>query len=82
MRRARVPTAHQGDDLHASLAFLRTDPSAARASRAVVDRLLATDKAYYGINTGFGALKSKHVPAGDLSKLMLKGGTALSNPDN
>jgi len=39
------------------------------ASRAVVDRLQAGEKSYYGINTGFGALAHTRIAAADIEKL-------------
>ncbi|MGQ9805473.1 MAG: histidine ammonia-lyase [Chlorobiales bacterium] len=39
------------------------------ASRRVVDRLTHSDKAYYGINTGFGILAREKVAPHDLEKL-------------
>jgi histidine ammonia-lyase len=39
------------------------------ASRAIVDRLLAGDQSYYGINTGFGALAHTRIAPGDIEKL-------------
>ena len=39
------------------------------ASRAVVDRLQAGERSYYGINTGFGALAHTHIPPADIEKL-------------
>jgi histidine ammonia-lyase len=38
-------------------------------SRAYVDQIVNDGKAVYGINTGFGALASKHIPKEDLSTL-------------
>ena len=38
-------------------------------SRAVVERLQAGERSYYGINTGFGALAHTHIPAADIEKL-------------
>jgi histidine ammonia-lyase len=40
-----------------------------RAGRAVVERLLADGRAYYGINTGFGALASTRIPPDSLDRL-------------
>jgi len=39
------------------------------ASRAVVDRLQAGERSYYGINTGFGALAHTHIPPADIEQL-------------
>ena len=38
-------------------------------SRAVVDRLQAGERSYYGINTGFGALAHTRIAPGDIEKL-------------
>lgn len=51
---------------------LAISPSARKkilASRRVVDRLTHSDKAHYGVNTGFGILARKKVAASDLEKL-------------
>lgn len=40
-----------------------------RASRRLVDEVLASGEAVYGINTGFGKLKNKRIEAADLSAL-------------
>lgn len=64
-----VRVASVFDDLALRLASLREDRSKSRASRAVVDRVLTDGEAYYGINTGFGALAHKRVPEADLAKL-------------
>lgn len=42
-----------------------------RASRAVVDRLLAEGATVYGINTGFGKLADVKIPAGQLVELQI-----------
>lgn len=39
------------------------------ASRALVERLQAGDRSYYGINTGFGALASTRISPADVDKL-------------
>jgi histidine ammonia-lyase len=39
------------------------------ASRAIVDRLQAGERSYYGINTGFGALAHTRIAPGDIDKL-------------
>ncbi|MBS0663642.1 MAG: histidine ammonia-lyase [Verrucomicrobia bacterium] len=39
------------------------------ASRAIVDRLQAGERSYYGINTGFGALAHTRIAAADIEKL-------------
>ena len=53
-------------DLDRSLAALRTDLGTPRCrvaqSRAVVEAALGDGRAHYGVNTGFGSLKSVRVP--------------------
>ncbi|NBC16553.1 MAG: histidine ammonia-lyase [Bacteroidetes bacterium] len=61
--------AHLYDDLRRSLEALRADPSRVQASRAIVEAALDDGEAYYGINTGFGALAQQRVPRGDLEHL-------------
>lgn len=56
-------------DLTARVHALKTDHSRVRASRAVVERALLDGKAYYGINTGFGALASKRIDPASLDQL-------------
>src|SRR5687767_11002760 len=63
----RIATLYQ--DLTARMAELvRAHPKVAE-SRAVVERALADGKAYYGINTGFGALASKRIDPSSLGQL-------------
>jgi histidine ammonia-lyase len=66
---ARLRLAHLFEDLDASLASLRRDPSLVRQSRQVVESALADGSTYYGINTGFGILARVRVPASDLDTL-------------
>src|SRR5262245_45834644 len=40
-----------------------------RASRKVVEEALASGTAVYGVNTGFGELKNRHIAKGDLKEL-------------
>jgi histidine ammonia-lyase len=42
-----------------------------RASRAVIDRIVAEDRVAYGVTTGFGKLSDVRVPRGDLRDLQL-----------
>ena len=42
-----------------------------RASREVVERLLAQKQVVYGVNTGFGKLADVHIPDSDLDALQL-----------
>jgi histidine ammonia-lyase len=41
------------------------------AARAVVDRLVASEKTAYGVNTGFGELARVSIPAADIRRLQL-----------
>ena len=56
-------------DLSSSIQSIKKDPSAVLNSRAVVDNALLDGKAYYGINTGFGALANQRVSNEDLIQL-------------
>lgn len=60
---------HLYDDLSKSIQSIREDDSARSASRKIVDQALQDGKAYYGINTGFGALAGKRVNNEDLARL-------------
>jgi len=42
-----------------------------RASRAVVDRAVADGRVVYGVTTGFGELKDRHIPADDVRTLQV-----------
>ena len=42
-----------------------------RASRAVVERAVAADRVIYGVTTGFGELKDRHIPAEQVRELQL-----------
>ncbi len=57
------------DDLSKRLKALSLDASKVHASRAIVEAALQKDTAYYGINTGFGVLARKRIPADDLATL-------------
>ncbi len=63
----RIASLH--DDLARRLASLRESHPAVHASRKIVERALSDGKAYYGINTGFGALASKRIEPTALDKL-------------
>jgi histidine ammonia-lyase len=56
-------------DLEHSLAEARARPEAVIRSRRIVDQALARDEAIYGVNTGFGALASRRIDAGQLGQL-------------
>ena len=42
-----------------------------RASRAVVERAVAEGRVVYGVTTGFGELKDRHIPAEDVRQLQV-----------
>ena len=46
-------------------------PARLAASRAVIDRALARGEPVYGVNTGFGELKNRHIGEADLARLQL-----------
>lgn len=56
-------------DLEASLAELRRDQSRLKASRNRVERALQDGNAYYGINTGFGALARERIRSDQIRQL-------------
>jgi histidine ammonia-lyase len=56
-------------DLDESLELLQNNPSAVTESRAIVERALKDGNAYYGINTGFGALATRRVSDEQLTQL-------------
>ena len=56
-------------DLDASLAQIRSDDTAVRVSRGIVERALEDGKAYYGINTGFGILAQKRIEPSEVERL-------------
>lgn len=66
-RAIRIATLY--DDLEKNLRSLKTDRERVRASRAHVERRLTDGAAYYGINTGFGALASKRIDPSSLEAL-------------
>ena len=57
------------EDLHHRIQSLKHSHEEVLASRAVVEKALGDGSAYYGINTGFGALATRRVGANDLKKL-------------
>jgi histidine ammonia-lyase len=46
-------------------------PAALQRSRAVIERALASGSPVYGVNTGFGELKNRHIGEADLARLQL-----------
>ncbi len=56
-------------DLARSLQQIRGNPERLHASRAHVERALLDGKAYYGINTGFGALANRRIDDSALADL-------------
>ncbi|NBD96089.1 MAG: histidine ammonia-lyase [Gammaproteobacteria bacterium] len=63
----RIPSLFS--DLDRILKALRADETPVARSRDVVERALASDRAIYGVNTGFGALASKRIDDDQLGKL-------------
>lgn len=64
-----IRIGHLADDLEASLGALRRDDSTVAHSRKVVEAALASGKAHYGINTGFGALANQRISTEALTDL-------------
>ncbi|MEO0558417.1 MAG: histidine ammonia-lyase [Bacteroidota bacterium] len=64
-----------GADLTASLDAIRADLASpigrVARSRQLVEAALADGHAHYGLNTGFGALKSQRIPEGDVAQLQI-----------
>ncbi len=69
METPAIRVASLYEDLARRMQTLRTDHARVTASRAVVERALRDGKAYYGINTGFGALASKRIDPAALEQL-------------
>ncbi|HUF10852.1 MAG TPA: histidine ammonia-lyase, partial [Rhodothermales bacterium] len=65
----RIRLKYLYEDLNRSLAALRGDISSISQSRAVVDRALKDGNAYYGLNTGFGALAQQRISDDDVTTL-------------
>lgn len=65
--RLTVPNLYE--DLAASMAYFTVDSSAVATCRARVETAMADGRAYYGINTGFGALARTRVPPDRLHEL-------------
>ena len=63
----RIATLY--DDVARSLEALRRDPARVRRSREIVNQALRDGNAYYGINTGFGALAQQRIPDDQLETL-------------
>lgn len=57
------------DGIRTSLESLRRKPDRVRRSREIVDAALQQDQAYYGINTGFGALAQERIDGDRLQQL-------------
>jgi histidine ammonia-lyase len=56
-------------DLEARLRSLRDNSGRVRSSRKLVEKALEGEQAYYGINTGFGALAQTRIPSDQLTQL-------------
>ena len=64
-----VRIAHLHDDLDRRLSALRAHPERVEQSRQIVNEVLDDGAPHYGINTGFGALAQKQIPADELEHL-------------
>lgn len=64
-----IRIAGLNQDLDRRLAALRAESSPVRQSRARVEQALQSDRAHYGINTGFGALASTRIDSDQLGRL-------------
>lgn len=64
-----VRTRSLEEDLQASLAGLKSDPGPIDRARAIVESALEDGRAYYGVNTGFGALAGKRIPREKIEQL-------------
>ena len=63
-------TIHRlSEDLQHRMSSLRQHPHAVELSRGIVEEALASDEAFYGINTGFGYLKNVRIENAQLSEL-------------
>ena len=56
-------------DIEKSISQLKKDPTPVLNARAIVDEALTKNEAFYGINTGFGALATKRIGADQLKQL-------------
>ncbi len=63
----KIPTLYS--DLAQSIRHYKQNPGLIDKARRIVDRALGDGNAYYGINTGFGALANKRVTGNDLLRL-------------
>ena len=64
-----ISIPHIYNDLAERISRLKEDKTDLLNSREIVEGALKTDEAYYGINTGFGALANKKVSDDELSQL-------------
>ncbi|HET8866375.1 MAG TPA: histidine ammonia-lyase [Gracilimonas sp.] len=67
MKKIRISTLYK--DIEESISQLKKDPSLMLRSREIVEQALKKDEAFYGINTGFGALASKRIGNDQLKQL-------------
>lgn len=67
MKKIRISTLYK--DIEESISQLKKDPSLMLRSREIVEQSLKKDEAFYGINTGFGALASKRIGNDQLKQL-------------
>ncbi|SMO93312.1 histidine ammonia-lyase [Gracilimonas mengyeensis] len=64
-----VRISHLYSDLKQSISNLKKDPAPVLQSRDIVEQALAKQEAFYGINTGFGALATKRIEGHQLKQL-------------
>jgi len=67
MKKIKISSLYK--DIEESISKLKKDPSPVLRSRKVVEEALTKNEAFYGINTGFGALASKRIGADQLKQL-------------
>ncbi len=67
MKKIKISSLYR--DIDESLSQLKKDPSPVLKSRKVVEEALTKNEAFYGINTGFGALASKRIGGDQLKQL-------------
>lgn len=67
MKKIKISSLYK--DIEESISELKKDHSPVLKSREVVEEALKKDEAFYGINTGFGALASKRIGDDQLKQL-------------
>lgn len=67
MKKIKISSLYR--DIEESISKLKKDASPVLKSREVVEEALTKNEAFYGINTGFGALASKRIGSDQLKQL-------------